>query len=152
MRACRWLRLPNPWAWRAALWARLGEGDRAWRVLQRLLGPNRANPNLLNGPPYQIDGNLGGAAAILELFLQSWGDALRLLPALPTAVPSGSIRGVRARGGFEVDLRWAEGKLTEARIQGAADRSVTIHYLGQMHKRRLDARGEARFVPAGERT
>ncbi len=85
-------------AWRLCLWARMGEGDHAHTVLQALLGPQRTYPNMLDAhPPFQIDGNFGGAAGILEMIVQSWGGEIRLLPALPKAWPEGGARHPCAR-------------------------------------------------------
>ncbi|SOB79506.1 alpha-L-fucosidase 2 [Sphingomonas guangdongensis] len=105
-------------AWRASLWARLGDGERALGVLHRLLSSPRTYPNLFDAhPPFQIDGNFGGAAAMIELLVHSRGDLLELLPALPAAWPHGSIRGVRVRGAAELDLRWTNGQLSECLIR-----------------------------------
>jgi alpha-L-fucosidase 2 len=116
-------------AWRLNLWARLGEGDHAHKILRMLLGPQRTYPNLFDAhPPFQIDGNFGGVSGIMEMLMQSHGGAIKLLPALPKAWPSGAIRGLRARGGWGIDIRWNEGLLVEATIRGRAGTRATIRY------------------------
>jgi alpha-L-fucosidase 2 len=103
-------------AWKAALWARLGEGDRAYSLLQGLIGDSTL-PNMFDDcPPFQIDGNFGGSAAIGEMLIQSDGNEIALLPALPSAWPSGKVEGLRARGGIKVDMEWRDAKLTAVKL------------------------------------
>lgn len=136
-------------AWRLALWARLGDGERAYKILQGLLGPQRTYPNMFDAhPPFQIDGNFGGAAGILEMIVQSWGGEVHLLPALPRAWPQGRLRGVRAHGGLELDIDWQDGRVDRLRLRGAARAAVALRYRGQRVKITLDARGQARLTSA----
>ena len=120
-------------AWRINLWARLHDGDRAFSILQDLISPRCTYPNLLDScPPFQIDGNFGGASGIMEMLLQSQNDEIQLLPALPTAWPTGSVRGLRARGGFEVDIEWKAGKVTNYHIRSQEPREVKVRVNGEV--------------------
>ena len=113
--------------WRINLWARLEQRERAYKVLKMLLQPSRTYPNMFDAhPPFQIDGNLGGAAGIGQMLMQSHSGTIHLLPALPRLWPSGRISGLRARGNIGVDLAWSAGKLTEAILTAGSDGPMRV--------------------------
>ncbi|MEJ2815354.1 glycoside hydrolase family 95 protein [Caulobacter sp. CCG-8] len=116
-------------AWRLNLWSRLGDGDRAHRILSLLLGPERTYPNMFDAhPPFQIDGNFGGTSGMTEMILQSRNDQILLLPALPSTWPTGHLTGLRARGAVGVDVIWSRGKLETAVLTAAADGRHHVRY------------------------
>ncbi|MCE5325291.1 MAG: glycoside hydrolase N-terminal domain-containing protein [Planctomycetaceae bacterium] len=115
-------------SWVACCYARMGEGAEAWKHLINLIAQQATDTLLDLHPPrvFQIDGNFGGTAAVMEMLLQSYHEELHFLPALPPAWPTGKIAGMRARGGYTVDVAWSGGKLTEARIRPLTTRECTI--------------------------
>ena len=135
--------------WRVNLFARLREGERAYRMYRKLLnyispddyrGEGRRTgggtyPNLLDAhSPFQIDGNFGGTAGVAEMLLQSTADEMWLLPALPSRWGEGRVSGLCARGGYEVDMTWRDGKIVDASVLSKSGGEVTVHFNGLKKK------------------
>jgi alpha-L-fucosidase 2 len=133
--------------WRINLWARLNDGNHAYKMFRELLnyvepdgaksinyaGGGGTYPNLLDAhPPFQIDGNFGGSAGVIEMLLQSDDENIYLLPALPDVWPTGTISGICPRGGFEFTIKWDKGKLLEAEVLSKNGKQCHLHYRGKL--------------------
>jgi alpha-L-fucosidase 2 len=131
-------------AWKINFWARFLDGNHAWKLVRMLLRPQGTTvtqatgggsagggsfPNLFDAhPPFQIDGNFGGSAGIVEMLMQSHLKSIDILPALPDGIPSGHIKGIRARGGFELEFSWTEGKLVSLKVISKAGMPLNLRY------------------------
>jgi len=117
-------------AWKISIWARLHDGNRTYSILNGML-QNMIHNNLFNThPPFQIDGNFGYAAGVCEMLVQSHTGEIHLLPALPDAWADGSLRGMRARSGLEIDMQWRGGRATTAVLRAKSDGKFTLRAPG----------------------
>lgn len=126
-------------AWKINFWARFRDGDHAYTLVKKMLSPvnnpesdvkGASYPNLLDAhPPFQIDGNFGGAAGVAEMLVQSHiNNTIDILPALPSTLPDGKVKGIRARGDFELDFSWSEGQLESLKVLSMAGKKCSIRY------------------------
>jgi alpha-L-fucosidase 2 len=138
-------------AWKINFWARMRDGDHAYRLLSNLLRPacpgaahstrgGGVYPNLFDAhPPFQIDGNFGATAGIAEMLVQSHAGEIHLLPALPSAWPAGRVRGLRARGAVRLDIEWERGALQRATLIASRSSTVRVRVGERVTEHRLGA-------------
>lgn len=146
-------------AWKINFWARLHDGDHAYKLLGDLLRPcvdpvtgqvkgGGSYPNLFCAhPPFQIDGNFGGCAGIAEMLLQSQTGSIELLPALPSTWKNGSFKGLKVRGGGEVSAKWSEGQLTEAGLKAVVPGTFRIKLPAQSQNMSIRLNQKAASLP-----
>ena len=145
--------------WRINLWARLHRADKAYQIYRKLLtyvspevykdSKHRSGgtyPNLFDAhPPFQIDGNFGGTAGVCEMLMQCDGETMHLLPALPKEWPAGEIKGIKARGNYEINLVWNNGKVSKASITSKNTGNLTVKYNGKLKTFSFKA-GETKLI------
>lgn len=146
--------------WRISLWARLHRADKSYSMIRKLLNyvhPGNYNnpknrpsggtyPNLFDAhPPFQIDGNFSGTSGFCEMLMQCNGETMELLPALPKEWPAGEIKGIKARGNYEIDLVWNNGKVSKASITSKNAGNLTVKYNGKLKALSFKA-GETKLI------
>ena len=145
--------------WRINLWARLHRADKAYQIYRKLLTyvspevykdskhhSGGTYPNLFDAhPPFQIDGNFGGTAGVCEMLMQCDGETMHLLPALPKEWPAGEIKGIKARGNYEINLVWNNGKVSKASITSKNTGNLTVKYNGKLKTFSFKA-GETKLI------
>ncbi|GHT18290.1 hypothetical protein AGMMS4957_00280 [Bacteroidia bacterium] len=117
-------------AWKINFWARLRDGNHSYKMVQELLKESTLTNLFDTHPPFQIDGNFGATAGITEMLVQSQGEYIELLPALPTAWATGSFKGVKARGNFEISANWKNGQATSATITSHSGKTCQLKGIG----------------------
>jgi alpha-L-fucosidase 2 len=139
------------WAWRTALWARLGNADKAHEMILDFFKFNML-PNMIGThPPQQWDGNFGITAAMIEMLLQSQTGEIQILPALPVEWKTGSVKGLVARGGFTVDLAWKDGKLSDATVHSTWGTGGRLRYGAKVVDLKLKP-GQTVHLPASAKS
>jgi alpha-L-fucosidase 2 len=144
-------------AWKINFWARLQDGDHAYTLINSLITPTVGRgfggggglyPNLFDAhPPFQIDGNFGLTSGVVEMLLQNHEGDIHLLPALPSAWPAGNMQGLRARGGFIIDVTWDEGALTRAVVEATRRGVARVRYRGETHEYPMEPGERVVFEP-----
>ncbi|WP_291911864.1 glycoside hydrolase family 95 protein [Chitinophaga sp. CB10] len=137
-------------AWKINFWARFKDADHTFKMIGMLLSPASKGagsyPNLFDAhPPFQIDGNFGGAAGMAEMLIQSHTRYIDILPALPAAIPDGDIKGICARGGFEMDMGWKRGALQYLTVRSKAGQPLVLRYNGKVREVPTVKNGTYRF-------
>jgi alpha-L-fucosidase 2 len=118
-------------AWKINFWARLRDGNRSHKLVSEILKESTLTNLFDTHPPFQIDGNFGSTAGMTEMLVQSQGDCIEILPALPDAWATGSFKGIKGRGNFEIDAEWSNGKVTSLKITSGSGNDCKIKCNGK---------------------